>query len=124
MKFTLAEKPRYWWPVTVRAPDPENPGKVIEQTLRVLFEPRDQDEERAEQDRVAKITDPAEQLREDRASLAAVIKGWDDVIDAEKSSVAFTPENIALALKQPWFRAAVWEAYYESMSGQEARLGN
>lgn len=124
MKFVLADKPRYWWPVTVRVPDPENPGKVLEQTLKLLFEPRDQDAEKAEQERILKIENQAEALREERASLAAVIKGWDDVVSEDKSAIAFTPESIELALKQTWFRAAVWEAYYESQSGEEARLGN
>lgn len=124
MKFVLAPSNTYWWPVIVRVPDPEAPGKLAEQTMKMQFEPRDQDAERAEYDRIQAITDVAEQLREERASLMAVCKGWDDVTTPDGSPLPFNQTNLDTALQQPWFRLAVWTAYHQSISGQEARLGN
>ena len=124
MKFVLAPNPRYWWPVSVQMPDTDNPGEFVEQTFKVLFEPRDQDAEKAERDRILAITDTEQQLKEDRASLAAVIKGWDDIVDPDKTPVSFSPENLDLMLRQPWSRVAVWRAYHASQMGEEVRLGN
>ena len=42
MQFKLAKTYRYWWPVTVQIPDPETPGKIIEQQLKIEFEPMPQ----------------------------------------------------------------------------------
>lgn len=124
MKFILSDSPRYWWPVTVMVPDNDAPGTFVEQTFKVLFEPRDQDAEKAERDRILAIEDAGEQLKADRASLAAVIKKWDDIVDPDKSPVPFTPKHVDQLLKQPWARFAVWKAYHESQNGGEARLGN
>lgn len=123
MNFVLTETPRYWWPVTVHVPDNDNPGELVEQTFEVLFEPRDQDAEKAARDHVLGITDPNEQLKADRASLASVIKNWRGVVDADRTELEFSAERLDLALRQPWSRIGLWRAYHESQSGQ-ARLGN
>ena len=124
MKFVLAPTNAYWWPVTVTFPDPVNPGQVIQQQLRLKFEPRDQEAERALQERVAAIRDGVEQTKAEREMMVAVIKGWDDVEDRDGKAVPFSLENLDMALRQTWFRRGVWVAYYESLSGEAARLGN
>ncbi|WP_323041578.1 hypothetical protein [Gemmobacter sp.] len=124
MKFVLSKTNRYWWPVTVRLPDPDQPGKMLEQTLKILFEPKDQDDALAEQTRIAAIKDPRAQVLAEREALADVCKGWDDIVDDDKTAIPFTPENLMAALQKAWFRAAVYRAYGESLSGEEARLGN
>lgn len=124
MKFILADSPRYWWPVIAHVPDKDNPGKFVEQSFKVLFEPRDQDAQKAEQDRIFGIKDAVEQLKADRQSLAGTIKDWSDIVDEDKTPVPFTPENIDQLLRQPWARVAVWKAYHESQMGGEALLGN
>lgn len=124
MKFVLATTRAYWWPVTVSLPDPDNAGQVIVQRLKLLFEPRDQEAERAEQDRVAAIRDGVAQMKAERAMLMEVVKGWDDVVGRDGAVVPFSPEVLDQALRQAWFRRAAWTAYYESLSGEAARLGN
>ena len=124
MKFTLAKTVRYWWPVIVRLPDPENPGKIIEQRLKVLFEPKRRDEAFTAQEAYAKLTTPKERLLHEQAELTDVVKGWDDVVDEDKSPIPFTVEALDQALQFSWFRAGVYDAYAQSLNGEEARLGN
>lgn len=124
LKFVLAPTKAYWWPVTVSLPDPDNAGQVIVQRLKLLFEPRDQEAEIVERERIAAIRDSVAQAKAERAMLAAVVKGWDDVETRDGTVVPFTPEVLDQALRQPWFRRAAWTAYYESLSGEAARLGN
>lgn len=124
MKFTLAATTRYWWPVTALVPDDNNPGKFVEQTLKMMFEPKSQDELLEEQRRISAIKDIAKQAIAERKSLAELCKGWDDVLDSMGKPMPFTPEDLDAALQIAWFRAGVWRAYHESQNGQEARLGN
>ncbi|MBY6091077.1 hypothetical protein [Maritimibacter alkaliphilus] len=124
MKFTLAKSIRYWWPVTVRMPDPNTPGKIIEQQLKVLFEPKGRDEAIAAQDAYAALGSVRERADHEHAELRDVVKGWDDVVDEDRNPVPFTEEAIQAALQLSWFRTGVYNAYADSLAGQEARLGN
>jgi hypothetical protein len=124
MKFTLSKSHLYWWPVTVRLPDPENPGQIVEQVLRVQFEPRSRDQQLEAQEAAAKLTNLRDIIAHDIAEARAVVRNWDDVIGEDGQLVPFTPENLELALQQPWFRKAVQVALAESMNGEEARRGN
>lgn len=124
MQFVLAPSNAYWWPVTVRMPDPDSAGKFLEQKFEIRFEPRDQDADLAERARILAIEDPAGQQRADRKSLADVCKGWRGVVTPDKAELPFNATNLDAALQKPWIRIAVWQAYWDSVSGQEARLGN
>lgn len=124
MKFVLETTHRYWWPVKVRIPDPEVAGKIIEQTLKIQFEPKGRDEALASDEVYRELTTAKDRADHEQKQLMDVCKGWDDVVDADKSAVAFTEENFRLALQQSWFRTAVYQAYADSLNGQEARLGN
>lgn len=124
MKFVLAQTIRYWWPVTVSIPDTDNPGKLINQTLKVLFEAKSQDDAIADQRRIEAITDITTRLVEERELLVASVKGWDDVVDDDRNVIPFTEDVFRAALQQSWFRTGVYVALSESLSGQEARLGN
>jgi len=123
MKFVLAAAVSYWWPVTVRIPDPENAGAVIEQKLKVLFEPEDQDAALEQAEIYAGLATPKERAEHEHRQLARVVRGWDDVIDEEKKPVPFTEDNFRAALQQRWFRDGLYRGYAESLNG-EARLGN
>ena len=124
MKFRLVEKYRYWWPVTVRIPDPDQPGAVIEQQLRVQFQPLGRGEELANQEAYAKLRDPRERARREHDLLRQICVNWDDVIDAEGGAVAFSPDVFEEALQSAWFRNAIYAAYAASLKGEAARLGN
>lgn len=124
MKFTLAKNMRYWWPVAVRMPDPHTPGKIAEQQLKVLFEPKGRDEAIASQETLAALNTAKERADHEQSELKDVVKGWDDVVDDEGTPVPFSDEAITAALQMSWFRTGVYSAYADSLSGQEARLGN
>lgn len=125
MKFVLAKTNLYWWPITVRVPDPDAPGKIIEQVLKVQFEPRDEEEVVAEQERIYAIANPIERLAAEREFLAGLVKDWGDVLgEDQETPVPFSVELFDQALRQPTFRAGVWAGYYGSRSGKEATLGN
>ncbi|TCP88916.1 hypothetical protein C8J31_10285 [Rhizobium sp. PP-CC-2G-626] len=122
MKFKLVDKYRYWWPVIINVPDPENPGKVIKQQFKIEFEPEDIESEIARIEEIAKL--PAkEQQQHEHDGMRKVIKNWDEVED-DAGSVIFTPEALEKALRWNWFRIGVHRAYAESLSGGAARLGN
>jgi len=124
MKFVLAETYSYWWPVIIRAPHPDEPGKILERTLKVQFEPQPREEAIAAQEKYNTLETQRERDAHEVEQLMKVCKNWDDVVDADGGAVAFTPDNAAKALNIGWFRTGVYRAYSESLSGEEARLGN
>ena len=125
MKFVLVEKHLYWWPVTVRVPDPDQPGKFAEQELQVQFEARRQEEAVALQEAYARLSTPRERAEAEIAELRAICQGWDGVVDGNGNPVPFSEETFARALDQSWFRAGVWTAYHQSVFGIEAgSVGN
>jgi hypothetical protein len=125
MKFVLSSAKSYPWPVTVRIPDPANPGSFVEQTFTARLIPQDQDAWIADQAAVDAIEPFGARMKASRAKLAARIEGWgEDVVDDAGNPVPFTPENLDRALRQSWFRIGVLEAIQASANGEEARLGN
>lgn len=124
MKFVLAPVMRYWWPVTVRLPDPGQPGKLLEMQLKVLFEVKDQDASIKDQKRVNDIADPFERIVAERHLLAEHVKDWGDVVDPDHTAVPCNPANLDAALQQSWFRTGLYRALSESLNGQEAASGN
>lgn len=124
MKFVLGNSSSYWWPVTVRRPDPDAPGKIVELQLRVRLRPQDQEAFFDEQERIGQIPGRRAQAKAERAALAARIEDWDDVVGADGERVPCTPEALDQALQETAFRAGVWKAINESALGEEARLGN
>lgn len=124
MKFKITEKPRYWWPVVVRVPDPDNAGKFQEQKLKVLFEPHDRDEALAADEAFKGLKTAREKADHEHRQLLDVVKNWDEVEDDEKNPVPFTPEAFLQSMKFSWFRTAVYSAYADSVGGIEAQVGN
>lgn len=125
MKFQLTETDRYWWPVTVRVPDPNTAGKVVEQTFNMQFEPVSRDEAIAHEEGYATCKSAAERVSHERNHLMRIAKGWnEDVVGPDNKPVPFTEETFRQALQKSWFRIAVFNAYAESLNGEEARLGN
>lgn len=124
MQFKLTKSHLYWWPVTVRIPDPEAPGKIVEQVLKVQFEPRSRDAQLEAQEAAAKLTSLRDIIAHDIAEARAVVRNWDDVIGEDNQLVPFTAERLELALQHSWFRKAIQAALTESVNGEEARLGN
>ncbi|MCD1634490.1 hypothetical protein K7H91_11975 [Martelella mediterranea] len=124
MKFILNETNRYWWPVKVRMPDTDNPGKFATYELEILFEPESQDKAIARLEAAAKLTAPRERMEHERKQLFDVCKDWRGVEDDDERALTFNADNFGRAINQSWFRQAVYNAYADSLNGEEARLGN
>ncbi|QND45199.1 hypothetical protein HB780_05440 (plasmid) [Rhizobium lusitanum] len=127
MNFVRSTSHKYWWPVTVRLPnpDPDKAGDFLEQTFKMQFEPEGSDaaEERQKAYDTAKTV--AEYSAAEFDHLRAICKNWSDIVEEDEvTPVPFTPENFDGSLKQVWFRRGVFAAYQESLSGEKARLGN
>lgn len=124
MNFKLSKSPRYWWPVTVRFPDPDNVGSFQDQQLKIQFEPRPRSEEIERSERAAELKTLREIVDWQIADFKRVVKNWDNVVDGNGEAVPFTEEALEMALQFPWFRDALSKAFKASMEGDEARLGN
>lgn len=126
MKFILGKNDAVWWPVTASMPNPDVPGGVVSTTLKALIVPQDQDEFLAAQEEISKVKGARSQAAAERAYLATRVKDWDwpDATDADQRPLACTPESLDVALRQTWFRVALWGAINDISVGQAARLGN
>lgn len=122
--FKLVDTYRYWWPVIVKMPDQDKPGKMIEQQLKVLFESIDQDEALAAQEVYEQLTSVRDRIEHERAQLLKVVKGWDGVEAEDKKQIDFSEEMFRMAMQKPWFRTAVYLAHADSLIGREAAVGN
>lgn len=124
MQFKLAKSYRYWWPVTVRVPDPTKAGEMIEQTLRLQLEPQSRDAALAAQERADGLTKVRDLIDHEIEQTLLVVRGWDSVVDDDGEIVPFSPDALRAALQHTWFRTAVSRAIAESLNGEAARLGN
>lgn len=124
MQFKLTTTYRYWWPVTVQMPDPERHGQILEQRLKVLFEPLPQADVIAAQEESASLKSLRDITDHGMRHMVRVVKGWDGVVDDDGSEVAFSTSALATALQHAWFRSAINRALTESQNGEAARVGN
>lgn len=123
-EFVLEDTDRYWWPVVVRVPDPENPGKFLNQTLEMEFELQDRDEIIKQEKILSELYDPQARVDHEKEQLRKVCKNWRSSKDRSKQPAPFTEENFNRAIQKTWFRIGVYEALRQSQMGEEARLGN
>ncbi len=97
------------WPATVRIP--ADGGKIEEHKIKLDLLLLDTEESN-------KI------LQGDEATFKKVVKGWSGIGDATGSEYEYTEANLAMLLKNNFFCAAVFTAYRQAISGQEAAEKN
>lgn len=124
MQFKIARTHRYWWPITVRVPDPDIAGAYLDQNLKIQFEPMPRDEQLLAGEAVMKLKTAREIFDHEVGLARRVVRNWDGVVDDAGDPVPFTPELLEAALQQSWFRKAVNDALNASLNGEEARTGN
>lgn len=137
--FVLSETFSFSWPVSVREPDPDNPGKLLEHSFTARFELLDRDEaianDRARVEIVLRLADEGDpgqlqQIREDlaahdRASILRVLRGWgEDLVDFKGEPIPFNEATVQAVLKHDRVHHALQRAYQEAISEDKARLGN
>lgn len=123
MQFKLAETYRYWWPVTVRVPDPDHAGQIVEQSFRVLFEPLDREAQLAESEVAAGLKTMRDLVDHETRNALRVVRNWDGVV-GDDGVVPFSEAMLKQALRHSWFRDGIQKALKDSLAGEEARLGN
>lgn len=124
MKFVLVENPTYWWPVTVRVPDPSVAGQTVEQVLEVQFAPRDRDQALERQEYHATLTTDRERAEAEISDMIEIVCGWDGVVDGKGEPVPFSENTLRAALRHSWFRIGLMTALNESLIGKAAKRGN
>lgn len=122
MNFVLMDHYRFWWPATVRVPDPERIGQTIDQTFEIMIQPESQDAAIAADEAVDVLETIRERADHDRDRLSRLVLDWRGVVDDAGRPVPFSADTFAAALQVSWFRVAIWTAYREALSG--ARAGN
>lgn len=123
MPFVLTTTHRYWWPVKVTSPDPNVPGAYTTEEFEAEFEPIGQDEAVALRAEILAL--PVEQQRaREHEELKRVTKNWRGVVNAGGTEMLFSADSFHQALQFSWFRAGMYAAYADSLSGEAARLGN
>lgn len=126
MKFKITAEHRYWWPVHVRIPDPDQKkaGQFMTQTFRGLFVSLPQAEAKKIAEEIAGLP-PEEAEARQHAQLERVLVGWDeDVVGEDDRPVPFSIEALREALQTSWVRLGLYEAWGKSLYGDEARKGN
>ncbi len=120
MNFVLVDHYQFWWPVSVFVPDPDNAGKMIEQTFDVLFQPETQEAAISADEMADDLVTVRDRVDHDRGRLAGIVKGWRGVVGKDGQPVPFGAESFGAALNVSWFRVAIWTAYREALSGARA----
>lgn len=110
------EKASYTHPVTVFKPIDD--GKYSKGTFKAVFAYLEQDE-------IDQVLENARQGRDNADLCAAAWIGWkDDLVDSNKTPFPYSEENKAALLQIPYIRAAVIDAFVNSIRGDGARRKN
>ena len=136
--FRFVKSLTFWWPVTVREPDPDRPGTIVEQSFEAQF--RLIDDARAKASRQARralmdrltpdlsagdiegIQDEID--AHDRAALAEVLLGWRDICDSDGQPIQFSTTMFDELYGERRFRAALTRAYGEAIAEDGGRAKN
>lgn len=125
-KFRPTKKRVYWWPVTVRYPDPDpaKAGEIAEETFKARFEEIPRDEAKRLQEEMAAL--PYDKREEKEHELIIrVMTGWnEDVVDEGDQPIPFSGEALRSVLQSSYARLAINTAYFLSLTGEAARKGN
>jgi len=120
--FRIASEHYFWWPVTVRRPDEDQPGKMTEETFTARFKALGA--ERADELDAAATAAGLSIFARVKITIKEVLVGWKDIVDDGRAEMPFSAEALNAAVQLPWFRDGVTKAYGEAVTGQEPRQGN
>lgn len=106
--FKLQDDPRYWWPVKVQQPHPEDAEQTVETSFEAEFKWLDDD---AHDDYVKKA---GEQRLDDRQAVPEVFTGFRKVFDDNDVEVPCTPDTMRRLLAQPGVATCIARTYFVS----------
>lgn len=126
MKFKVTSEHVYWWPVecSVPDPDPKKAGKFQKQSFKMQFRAMPKDEAERLLNEIAALPAAERQARE-HDLLMKVCLNWDEsVVGEDDQPLEFSAAVLQQLAGLSWFRLGVYRAYNQSLTGEEARLGN
>lgn len=135
--FKVKKNLTCWWPVTVKEPDPEKPGEILESEFEVEFAiPGRAERKRLSDEREALLkslreTEDADQAAEIATQLEAfgehryreAILDWRG-IEGDEGPFEYDLFNLETLLDSDYVRRALDAAYTEAVTLDKARLGN
>ncbi|MBO0346044.1 hypothetical protein J0X15_12495 [Roseibium sp. CAU 1637] len=113
MQFRLSDTYAFWWPVTVKMPDPDKPGKVLDQSFEAQFL-------MIGSERLAALDGEG---GDQHAVLKEVWTDWRGVEDENGSEAEFSDEARDRCLDYAHVRLALYTAYLEASSGRPSHSG-
>lgn len=136
--FKFTPNLTFTWPVKIIEPDPANPGQFAEHEFKALFEMLPPDEAKTNaKERLAiaakinpELTDAdveaiqTELDDHDLKSVQRVLRGWDDVNDADDKPIPFNDTTFRMLYAYRHIRNGFVRAYMDALSEDKARLGN
>lgn len=105
--FRIEQDPVFWWPVTVRRPDPAKPGEFAEQKFEAQYRwlsDRDYD---------ALLLECVEKQLLVSDVVPRVCVGFRHVQQADGSTLESSQNNLGLLLAQQGVARALWDTYRE-----------
>lgn len=114
--FVMQDPEPYPWPVTIRHPDPETPGRWFDQTFTARFRAVTADEAKDLFD-----------LRDDAAVVRDVLVGWDGIVDTNKAEIPFSStivERLVADLRFAQGVAQAWGLSVQPTAAQARAMGN
>jgi hypothetical protein len=107
--YRIQTEARYWWPVTIRQPDPARPGVIAEQVLEAEFRWLTGDEHNAWLARAQEHKLP------DSAAMLEICTSFRNVLQEDGTPLPTTPENVKRLLESDSAVALAFaRAYFDS----------
>lgn len=106
MKFVLTEADEFWWPVSVKSPDPDKAGAFVESTFEARFKP---------------MTRSAANALSQADTIDGHVIAFRGVVDEHGAEVKTSPEALARLLDLPWVRRGLFMALVEASTGTGAQ---
>ncbi|MCV0424669.1 MAG: hypothetical protein K5905_04290 [Roseibium sp.] len=123
MNFIVTDTYQFWWPVTVRMPDPEKAGAIIEQKFEALFEAMSDTKAKEMDAAFAGLETDEDRKVHEHDVIREVFKNWRGVIAEDGKDQVFTPDVLERCINHSWFRVGVYEAYAKAMRAEETGEG-
>lgn len=118
MKFVSVKNCVYWWPVPVRRPDFENPGKIVVDEFEAQFRLLDDEQAKEMGKEAAAVRTQEGRVAHERKWLSTIVANWRGMNNEDGSPTPF--ELFPQALEVPWYRIALYNAYGLSLAGEES----
>lgn len=121
MPFKITDTYLFWWPVTVRMPDPDKPGEILPQSFEMRFEALGADEADAlDKSFDGDVQASIDFVEREKALLRRIAKDWRGVESEDGGMEGFSALALDRCLQHSWFRAGVYAAYAQAMRGEGA----